>query len=262
MNLPEYALYAIRYAGHPRTRRENLIGDDDRPDAPMPIDYFVWAIKAPGGEAWVVDTGFVAANAAKRGRHMERTPAEGLALVGIDAAQVADVVLTHVHWDHAGGQDLFPAARFHVQASEMAYVSGPCMCEPRLAVGFEPGDIAGLVEKLFARRLVFHHGDAELAPGLSLHRVAGHTDGMMVVRAHTRRGFMVLASDATHFYENMSADRPFPFFHDLRGVRDGFRRMRELADREELIIPGHDPLVLARHPAPEPSLAGIVARLD
>ena len=50
--------------------------------------------------------------------------------------------------------------------------------------------------------------------------MGGHTDGMMVVRAHTRRGFMVLASDAAHFYENMTADRPFPFFHDLRGVRD------------------------------------------
>lgn len=262
MSLPEYELLAIRFAGHPRTRQENLVGTDPRPDAPMPISYYVWAARAPDGTTWIVDTGFAAENAARRGRRMERTPAEGLALAGIDAAGVSDVILSHVHWDHAGGQDFFPAARFHLQDAEMSYATGPCMCEPRLALGFEPGDISGLVEKLFARRLVFHRGDAELAPGLSIHRLGGHTAGTMVVRAHTRRGFMVLACDAAHFYENIEADRPFPFYCDLRAVHAGFRRMRELADRPELVIPGHDPLVFARHPAPSPGLDGIVARLD
>ena len=262
MSLPEYELYAIRYAGHPRTRRENLLGEDDRPDEPMPIDYFVWAVRGPDGTAWVVDTGFVAANAAKRGRRMERTPAEGLALLGIDAARVADVVLTHVHWDHAGGQDLFPAARFHLQATEMAYVSGPCMCGPRLAVGFEPGDIAGLVEKLFARRLVFHRGDAELAPGLSLHRVGGHTPGTQVVSVWTARGWVVLASDASHFYDNINSGRPFHLFVDLADMFEGWRRLRNLASAPDNIVPGHDPLVMEIYPTAGPGLEQIAVRLD
>jgi glyoxylase-like metal-dependent hydrolase (beta-lactamase superfamily II) len=259
--LPFYELYAIRYASSARTRKENLVGSDPDPDAPMPIDYFVWAVKGPEG-IWVVDTGFMQPAAARRQRPMERTPAEGLALIGIDAASVRDVVLTHVHWDHAGGQDQFPNARFHIQDRELSYAAGPCMCDTRLNGGFEPGDIMKLIENLFARRLVFHDGDATLAPGLTLHRIGGHTAGMMVVRAHTRRGWMVLASDATHFYENLATDRPFPFFCDLRGVHAGFRRLRQLADGEALIIPGHDPLVLQRHPAPEKRLEGIVARLD
>lgn len=260
-DLPCYELYAVRYATSPRTRKDNLLGADPNPDAPMPIDYFVWAVKSPD-RSWVIDTGFMQPAASRRQRPMERTPAEGLALIGIDASRVEDVVLTHVHWDHAGGQDMFANARFHIQDRELSYAAGPCMCDARLNAGFEPGDIMRLIENLFAHRLVFHDGDATLAPGLTLHRVGGHTAGMMVVRAHTRRGWMVLASDATHFYENLTSDRPFPFFCDLRGVHAGFRRLRQLADAEDLIIPGHDPLVLQRHPAPEPRLEGIVARLD
>jgi glyoxylase-like metal-dependent hydrolase (beta-lactamase superfamily II) len=144
VTLPEYELYAIRYAGHPRTRRENLLGDDERPDAPMPIDYFVWAARGPGGEAWVVDTGFVAANAAKRGRHMERTPAEGLALVGIDAARVTDVVLTHVHLDHAGGAGHLmrhlPAARLAVHPRGVAHRADPA----KLWAGWVRGQTGGV----------------------------------------------------------------------------------------------------------------------
>ncbi len=261
MSDPLHEIYAIKYASHARRRAENLYGPDERPDESMPIDYFVWAIKSPT-QIWVVDTGFVQPAALKRQRKMLQTPAEGLARIGIDAQTITDVILSHVHWDHAGGQDLFPNASFHIQDRELSYAAGPCMCDAELGIGFEPGDITGLIEKLFARRLVFHDGDAIIAPGLSLHRVGGHTAGMMVVRAHTRRGWMVLASDATHFYENLTANRPFPYFCDLRGVYAGFRRLRQLADREELIIPGHDPRVLERHPAPRPELAGSIARLD
>jgi len=261
MSDPLHEIYAIKYASHARCRAENLYGPDERPDESMPIDYFVWAIKSPT-QTWVVDTGFVQPAALKRQRKMLQTPAEGLARIGIDAQTITDVILSHVHWDHAGGQDLFPNASFHIQDRELSYAAGPCMCDAELGVGFEPGDITGLIEKLFARRLVFHDGDAIIAPGLSLHRLGGHTAGMMVVRIHTRRGWMVLASDATHFYENLTANRPFPYFCDLRGVYAGFRRLRQLADREELIIPGHDPRVLERHPAPHPELAGSIARLD
>lgn len=261
MSDPLYELYAIRYGTQAeRFRRENVL-DADRPDERMPIDYFIWAVKGPD-HVWVLDTGFVAAAALKRKRKLDIRPDEGLAHIGIDASKVEDVILTHVHWDHAGGQDLFPNARFHIQDRELSYAAGRCMCDADLNVGFEAGDITRLIENLFARRLVFHDGDAILAPGLSLHRVGGHTAGMMVVRAKTRRGWMVLASDATHFYENIETDRPFPYYCDLRGVYAGFRRLRELADDPALIIPGHDPLVLERHKPPRPELAGVVARLD
>ena len=122
--------------------------------------------------------------------------------------------------------------------------------------------MAGNPGRLFARRLVFHDGDWELAPGLTVHRLGGHTDGLQVVRAETRSGPMVLASDAAHFWEHLTSGRPFASIYDLRATRDGFRRLRALAEGDEgRVIPGHDPLVLQRFPAVA-GLEGRVVRLD
>ena len=140
MSDPDYELYAIKYATHARRRAENLYGPDPRPDDSMPIDYFVWAIKGPT-RSWVVDTGFVQPAATRRQRKILQSPAAGLASLGIDAREVTDVILSHVHWDHAGGQDLFPNAQFHIQDRELSYAAGPCMCDAELGMGFEPGDI-------------------------------------------------------------------------------------------------------------------------
>ena len=105
-------------------------------------------------------------------------------------------------------------------------------------------------------------GDEELAPGLSLHLLGGHTGGNQVVRVHTARGWIVLASDASHFYENIETDRPFAIAYEPERVLAGYRRMYELADSRAHVIPGHDPLVMERYPAPSSDLEGIVVRLD
>jgi len=108
----------------------------------------------------------------------------------------------------------------------------------------------------------FHDGDAELAPGLTLHAVGGHSAGLQVVRVATRRGHVVIASDASHFYAHMEGGRCFPITFDLGAVLEGYRKLRELADSPAHIIPGHDPLVMRRYPAPREELDGVVARLD
>ena len=119
-----------------------------------------------------------------------------------------------------------------------------------------------MVRRAYAGRVRFHDGDAELAPGVSLHLVGGHTMGLQVVRVATRRGWVVLASDAAHFYANMDEIRPFPIVYSLADMVEGYGRLRALADSREHIIPGHDPLVLERYAAPSRALQGIVARLD
>ena len=86
--------------------------------------------------------------------------------------------------------------------------------------------------------------------------------GLQVVRVATRRGWMVLASDASHFYANMEEGRPFPIVWSVADMMDGYERMRGLAASREHIIPGHDPLVMQRYPAPTRELQGVVARLD
>lgn len=256
-----YEIYAIRYAHNANARRStNFIGGDPH-DAPMPLDYFVWAIKGPAA-TFILDTGFDPDMAVRRNRQMLQSPTVGLNAIGVDPASIKDVILSHLHYDHCGNYDMFPNARFHVQDQEMAYCTGRCMCQPGLRGPFEEEDVVNIVRKVFAGRVAFHDGAEELAPGLSIHHVGGHSKGLQITRVWTRRGWMVLASDASHFYANMEEGRAFPIIHNHEQTLAGYETMRKLADQRNGIIPGHDPLVLARYPATAPGLEGIVARLD
>ena len=260
MSAPLYEVYAIKYAHHERRASENFIGGDPH-DGPMPLDYFVWLVRG-GGRDIVVDTGFSAAMARKRGREHLRCPTEGLKLLGVDAREVKDVVITHLHYDHVGNFDLFPAATLHLQDLEMGYATGRYMCDDCFRGAFEVEDVVGMVRRVYAGRVRFHDGDAELCAGVSLHLIGGHTMGLQALRVATRRGWVVLASDATHFYANMEQVRPFPIVWSVAGMVDGYRKLKALADSPGHIIPGHDPLVLERYRAPSKDLQGIVARLD
>ena len=255
-----YEVFAVRYAHREASRAENFVGGDPH-DGPMPMDYFVWAVVG-ADRTWIVDTGFAAADAEARGRTLLRTASEGLAALGIDAATAEDVILTHLHYDHIGGFDQFPNARFHLQDREMAYATGRHMAAPALGHAFTADHIAAMVHRVFDGNVVFHDGAAELAPGLSLHHVGGHTMGLQVVRVMTRRGWLVLASDASHFYENMEAGRPFPIVYNVGDMLGAFETMRGLVESPSHIVPGHDPLVMERYPAADTSLEGIAVRLD
>lgn len=257
---PAYELYAIKYAHHERRASQNFLGGDPH-DGPMPMDYFVWLVRGAGIEL-VVDTGFNAATAARRQRQLLRPVDRALALMDVDAAKVRDVVITHLHYDHAGSFDVFPQASFHLQDLEMQYATGRNMRHEALRHAFEVEDVAGMVRRVYAGRVRFHAGDAELFPGLSLHLIGGHTMGLQVVRVATRRGWVVLASDASHYYANMVEGRPFPIVYNVGDMMDGWEKLRALADTPDHIVPGHDPEVLGRYPAPSEALHGIVARLD
>ena len=258
--LPQYEVYAIKYAHHARRSSENFIGGDPH-DGPMPLDYFVWLVRGQEREI-VVDTGFSAAMGMKRQRDHLRCPTEGLRMLGCDAAAVKDVVVTHLHYDHIGNFDLFPAAVFHLQDLEMNYATGRHMAHPVFRGAYEVEEVVGMVRRAYAGRVAFHDGDAELAPGISLHLIGGHTMGLQVVRVATRRGWLVLASDASHFYANMEQVRPFPIVFSVADMVEGYARLRALAESPAHVIPGHDPLVLERYPAPRVDLRGIAARLD
>lgn len=243
-----YEILALRYATYQgRKAGQNFLFPDDHA-TPMPMDYYVWAIRG-GGRTFVIDTGFSPATAARRGRALMCTPDEILRQAGIEAAAVEDVIITHMHYDHAGCLDLFPKARFHVQDAEMAFCTGRCMCHAVLRMPVEEGDVVSAVRHLFAGRLEFHDGTAELAPGISLHLVGGHSGGLQIVRVRTARGWVVLAGDATHFWANIRRRQPFPLVVNVAQMLEGYRIVEGLADGPDHIIPGHDPLVRTRFPA-------------
>jgi len=256
-----WEVYALRYAHHHRVACENFIGGDPHDNSPMPIDYFVWALKS-GSRVVVLDTGFDEAAAKKRGRDFLRSPADALRTIGVDAANVEDVIISHMHYDHSGNHDAFPNARYHVQDREMAFCTGRYMTHALMRLPFDADDVSAMVRKLYNGRVVFHDGDEPFCPGISVHRVGGHSAGLQMVRVHTRRGWLVLASDAAHYYANMDRELPYPFVFNVGDTLEGYRRARALADSPGHIIPGHDPLVLERYPAASSELKGWVVRLD
>lgn len=258
-----YEVLALRYATSApgRTAQENFIAGADPHDAPMPLDYFIWVIRGEG-RLVVVDTGFGAEAAAKRNRTLLHTPESLLARIGVDAAEVEHVILTHLHYDHAGSLGAFPKATFHLQDAEMAFATGRPICHACFRAPFELRDIQDMVARVYAGRVVFHDGDSSLAPGIDLFRIGGHTGGLQVVRVATARGPLVLASDAFHFNANRLRRSPFPIVFDVGAMMEGFLRCEALADRDEsLLVPGHDPEVLRRWPRPLPDCPDIV-RLD
>ena len=256
-----FELYAIRYATLAGRRPYDVFIGGDPHEGAYDMDYFVWAAVGKA-RSFVIDTGFNAEAAQKRKRQLLRCPAEALASVGIDRLTAMDVIITHLHYDHVGNFDRFPAATFHLQDREMAFATGRHMCHPFMNAAFEVEDVVGMVRNVYKGRVRFHDGDAELAPGLSLHAVGGHSAGLQAVRVLTRRGHVVIASDASHFYAHMEEGRCFPITFNIGAVYDGYRRLCELASSPAHIIPGHDPLVMKRYPAPTEELRGVVARLD
>ncbi len=259
-SLPEYELYAIRYATRPARRPEHFVGGDPH-DTPMPMDYFVWAAIGPE-RSFVIDTGFTEAMAAKRGRTFLRCPAESLSLVGLDRNTVDTVILTHLHYDHVGTFHLFPRAEFHLQESEIHFATGRYMRYPQMSHPYEPEDVCGVVRLNYQQRVRLYDGPVDLAPGISLHPVGGHTAGLQFVRVHTRRGWVVVASDASHYYENMNAGRPFSTAFHIGQMHEAFDALRAAAPSPDHIIPGHDPMVMEFYPAPSEALKGAVVRLD
>lgn len=255
-----YELFAVKYASHRRTQAANFVDPPD-PHEAMPMDYFVWAAVSET-RTFVIDTGFKAEEAAKRGRDFLRCPTAGLAAIGVDAATVRDVIVTHFHYDHVGNFDKFREADFHVQDSEMAFATGRHMLEDRHASSMNAEDVVGMVRHVYGHRVRFHDGDAELAPGLSVHHIGGHTAGMQSVRVRTRQGWVVVASDAAHYTANMETRNPFPILFEAEAVLAGYDRLLELAATPDHIVPGHDPLVMARYPAVSEDLTGIAVRLD
>lgn len=238
---------ALKYADrNARTRADSFLFDDNH-DAPHAMDYYIWVLRC-GAEVILVDTGYDTQEAAARERPIRLDPREALAPLGLDAGDITQLIVTHLHYDHAGGLHLFPNATIHLQAAEMAYATGPCMCHDTLRMPFTADHICEAVRRVHSGHCIFHDGDGEVADGVTVHCIGGHSRGLQAVRVRTESGWLCLASDAAHYYENAFARKPFPVVVDLEDMLRGFERLHELASDPRLIIPGHDPLLRDHFP--------------
>lgn len=246
-----WEVHAVKYADrNARTRKDSFLFDDNH-DQPHDMDYFIWVLRQRD-EVVLVDTGYDQEEADRRGRPIRQHPAEALAPLGIAPENVSTIIVTHLHYDHAGGLRYFPNATIHIQAAEMAYATGPCMCHGTLKAPFTADHICEAVQRLYSGRVVFHDGEGEVREGITVHHTGGHSRGLQVVRVLTESGWLCLASDASHYYENFLTAKPFPIVVDLEDMLEGFKTIRRLASSDELVIPGHDPMVRDLFPCAGP----------
>lgn len=243
---PRYEVFAIQYATSVRPSSQYFLGQDPH-DGPAPIHYYVWLIR-DAQRTILVDTGFNAQRAQSRGRDFLRCPTEGLRKLGVAPEAIDTVILTHLHYDHAGNLDLFPNARFVLQDEEMRFATGRYMRHGLMRAPFELSDVLAMVTHTYAGRVRFVDGTHDLLPGVRLHHVPGHSLGLQAVTVETARGRLCLASDAAHFYDTIRYASPFPVIAHVGQTLEGFDRVLDLAGSPDRLVPGHDPLVAEIYP--------------
>jgi glyoxylase-like metal-dependent hydrolase (beta-lactamase superfamily II) len=243
-----YHVFSLCYAkGRARRAPGNFMAKDIH-DAPMPIDYNLWILHN-AYRTILVDTGYGQRAAAERDRPLEIDPLDALRQLGIDPDEVEDIIVTHLHYDHAGNIGRFAKARFHIQDNEVSFATGRCMCEPVMRFAFDVEDVVTLVRHTYAERVVFHNGDAAPFPGITLHALPGHSAVVQGVRVQTPRGPVLLASDSTHFFANFLRRSPFVLTVDVGATLRSYQRIRELGGEVARIVPGHDPKIRRLYPS-------------
>jgi glyoxylase-like metal-dependent hydrolase (beta-lactamase superfamily II) len=244
-----YEVYAVRFATITGFPVAELVAGAD-PARRIDIAMTVWVLKRPGGRALLVDSGF----------HRERwlrdpeftvkdyiKPSEAIAALGINPADVTDILLSHMHWDHAGGIDLFPSARVWIQKDEYDHYVGEAWGSPKTHGGIDGDDVLELVRRNIMGKVTLVRGDDTASlPGIAFGVGGKHTFQSQFITVATRAGTVVLASDNMYLYENLDAHKPIAQTFDAASNLRAQDRMRSLATQPRLLIPGHDPAVFTR----------------
>ena len=250
-----YEVYAVRYATIPNFPVRALISGADR-SRRMDLAMSVWLMQG-NGHTILLDAGFY------RQKFLDQfhpvgfmKPSEALAPLGLKPEDVTDVVVSHIHWDHIDGLDLFPKAHIWIQQAEYEYYVGP-MGEP-LHPAIDTADAKVLYDLRAAGRVTLIPGDdQEILPGIRVYTGGKHTYASEYVGVHTQSGTTVLASHNCYLYENLDTHRPIAQTLDSVSNLAAQDRMRRLASSPTLIVPGHDPAVYERFPNPGHGIARI-----
>jgi glyoxylase-like metal-dependent hydrolase (beta-lactamase superfamily II) len=259
----KFEVLAIRYGTVATSRSECYLRyfEYGEPDQPMRMDFFFWVLRG-SEETIVVDSGFDPEVGARRGRTCLIPPELALAELGICPAEISRVLVTHLHYDHAGNLGLFPNAELLVHERELDFWGSPLAERAQFGAYVEPDEIGQVLRAESDGRLRRLDTETEVAPGVDSFLVGGHSPGQVILVVQTASGPVVLASDSIHFYEELERDWPFSVLVDLEDVYRAFDRLRELSSAPGArLLAGHDPAVLDRFPRAEGGAAEFAACL-
>jgi glyoxylase-like metal-dependent hydrolase (beta-lactamase superfamily II) len=252
---PDYEVYAIRYGTIPNFPMSSLIAGSDR-SRRIDIAMMVWLIKG-NGRTVLLDAGFYRDKFVQRYHPTDyMKPSDAVARAGVKPEDVTDVIISHVHWDHLDGVDLFPNARVWIQREEFEHHLDSAGTVKDRAI--DAADAKMLAQLAREGRVSLIDGDGkEIVPGITVYTGGKHTFASEFAAVHSDAGTIVLASDNLYLYENMATHRPIAQTLDSLSNLRAQERMKTLASDPRLIIPGHDPEVFTRFPQPGNGIAHI-----
>jgi glyoxylase-like metal-dependent hydrolase (beta-lactamase superfamily II) len=253
-----YEVYALSYAVFPSYSVSNLVAGADK-DRKLDLQMMIWLIKGPGGRNILVDTGCYHDKVLKAAAFKSYIkPSDTIAKLGIKPEDITDVIISHMHWDHADGMDLFPNAKIWIQKDEYAYYTGAAWQPEGKTGGIEPEDVLMLVRLNTEHKVNLVDGDGkEIIDGVTVYTGGRHTFASQYVGVRTASGTVVIASDNIYLYENLQKHLPIAATFDADSNLKAQDRMRQIASRLDLIVPGHDPEVFIKFPTPGNGVARI-----
>ena len=241
-----YEVYAVRFGVIPQFRVSGLISGAD-PSRRLDIPVMVWLLKGQGRNI-LVDSGFHQQKFIDQWKVQSfRSPADAVLAAGVKPEEVTDIVITHAHWDHAGGLDLFPKATVWIQRDEYLYYTGEAWHARNTRGGIDADHMLTLVKLNTEGRVRFVNGDdQEIIPGIRCYTGGRHTHASQYVGVQTAGGTAVVTSDNMYLYENLEKRVPIAQTLDAASNLKAHERIRTLAADPLLIVPGHDPAVFER----------------
>jgi glyoxylase-like metal-dependent hydrolase (beta-lactamase superfamily II) len=257
-SMPAYEVYAVRFA-HVPYAVSSLVAGGDRA-ARVDLAFTVWPIKDPaGGRVILVDAGFYRDKFIQSWKPLDYVrPSDAIAAgLGITPEDVTDIVVSHSHWDHVDGVDLFPRAKIWIQKDEYEYYVGG-RGEVLHTQGVDADDARMLAGLKAAGRIALVDGDdREILPGIRVYTGGKHTYASQYVGVRTRGGTVVLASDNAYLYQNLEQHLAIAQTLDAASNLAAQGRMARIAASPRLIVPGHDPAVFDRFPLVKPNVVRI-----
>lgn len=261
-----YEVFGLRYGSRGGRKAHEYLGYAryGEPDVEYPMSYYVWVARS-ATRVVLVDCGYNLERSERKGRYQENDrsvePVEMLRELGIEREDVDHVVLSHMHFDHVGNVHAFPNATFSIGKAEFDFWSGPMADRSLLSSTMDPEEMASVIAVRDEGRLIQIDGEGSPVPGIEVIQVGGHTPGQVITQVVTPGGVVVLASDALHFYEEMELDRPFWFFFNLQETFQVYERLLHLDSRDDVhVVPGHDPLIMERHPSVADNVVDVTVR--
>ncbi|HEY6245451.1 MAG TPA: N-acyl homoserine lactonase family protein [Pyrinomonadaceae bacterium] len=253
-----YEVYALSYGTYPGFPVSALIGGVDK-NRKMDLQMMIWLLKGSNGKRILIDTGCYRDTIAQfKGITNFIKPSDTLVKVGLSANDITDIIISHMHWDHADGIDLFPNAKIWIQKEEYDYYTGAAWQPGGKHGGIEPDDVLTLVRLNTQQKVNLIDGDdREILDGIRVYTGGRHTFASQYVGVRTANGTVVIASDNMYLYENLEKHAPIAQTFDADSNIKAQDRMRQIASRADLIIPGHDPEVFVKFPKPGNGVARI-----